>query len=392
MGEVALRSIAAGIEATRGSAVAVTKRLYGMATVTYARPHRFAMEDRGNFADKWRGNPKLTEAGLTLAADATFEDLPFYADTFLRGGVTPSGSAASGYSWSFLPDTTADTLGTRTYLCGDDTVRWQGAFGTTDSAQFTLALDDALHMSLGVFVNDWTVSGPPPALTDRVVESVMGWQARLFIDPDGTAPGTTPVAGRFVGATWNVKNQNKRKYFGDGAPVFTKLGRGRRQVDCSITFEAADANQFTDFTQSNPKVLRVALIGSSIAGSSVGSTNANIAAGTVTAIPVAALGASVAGGVGITVGGTAFAVTTAGAAAGATSIPVVSQNLGAAIASGAAVTAAKTMRFDFWGLFDTFVVGNRDTNTTFQLDLMDVVSNAAATEFAITVVNGQAAL
>lgn len=405
MGELVLRKIQAGIEATRGTPVAATKKLYGTMTMTRAQAKRFAVEDRGVFTDKFRANPKLPEAGFVLAADATFEDLPLYLATFLNGAASSSGSAGIGYTWAVNPDTT-DALKTLTLEAGDDTVAWQGAFGTVDSADLTLALDDALTASLTGFVADWipqsyAVPGLPTAfagftgsLAERVVESVMGYQSHVFIDPTGTAVGTTPVTGRFIAATIGIHNQNKRKVFGDGTyGRFSRLGRGRRQVTAQITFEALDTNQYADFYNNVSKGIRIQLLGGPIASTTFGATNGALASGsTITAITTSALSATIPGGTGISVGGQTFSVTIVGAASGATSIPVQSQKVEGTIATTTTVMAAKTINMDLYGVWDAFVIGARDTNTTFQFTLQGVYDTTAAKECAITVVNGQTAL
>jgi hypothetical protein len=74
-------------------------------------------------------------------------------------------------------------------------------------------------------------------------------------------------------------------------------------------------------------------------GSDLGTTSTLLGPGTVAAVPVSPLAAAVPGGIGISVGGVTFQVGAAGAASGATSIPVVSQVLTGSIAIGQTVMA-----------------------------------------------------
>ena len=67
--------------------------------------------------------------------------------------------------------------------------------------------------------------------------------------------------------------------------------------------------------------------------------------GTVTSIPVAALAASIGGGTALAVGGQTFTVASAGAALGATTVPVLSKVLTATIAAGAAVSGRAGVQF-----------------------------------------------
>jgi hypothetical protein len=417
MGEVVLRRIQVGIEATRGTAVAATKKIYGTLTPTRGQARRYPVEDRGMFVDKFRANPKLVEAGFTIAHDMLFEDVPLFAALYLNGGAVSSGSSGLGYTWSIAPDTNTDTLKTLTLEAGDETVAWQGSFGTVDSSDWTLALDDAVTASTVGFVRDWipqqpsnpnslqggspytapgipsTFTGFTGALSERVVESVMGWQQRIYLDVAGTNPGTTQLVGRLKAGAWGIHNQNKRKYFGDGSAVFTKLGRGRRQIHCQLTFEAIDTAQYQAFYNLSEAVIRLQFIGSAITGTNLATTTSSLTAGaTITTIPVSALAQAIGGGTGINVGGVTFAVTAAGAAMSATSIPVQSQVMPITVATSATVMAAKTVNFDFWGFWDTWTQGNTDTNTTYQMDLQAVYDITPGKEFNLTVINGNSAL
>lgn len=335
MGEVALRKLQGGVEATRGTAVAATKKLYTTQTITIEQHSRYAVEDRGVFDEKWRANPKLRDAGFSLVGDATFEDMPYFLDMALKGGVVSTGTALVGYTWVYVGDQTSDTLTTRTLEAGDDTVSWQAPFATIDTLDFTMALDDAVKFTATGFAQDWipqtstfrttAYTGFTAALPDRVVESCMGWQAKLFIDPAGTTAGTTQVLGRFISATWGYHNQNKRKNFGDNNQLsLQKLGRGKRQVMADIVFEAADQAQFADFVLKNSKVVRIGLFGVGIAG---------------------------------------------------TTGPVL-----------------KAQYYDFYGTWDTFAIANRDTNTTWSMHFDAIYDVGAAKTHQVTVINAQSAL
>lgn len=401
MGEVVLRKIQAATEATRGTALAATRKVYGTIQPTRVQPSVFAVEDRGFFADKPRqGNRMLVDAGFSINADATFEDTPWYASLYHNGGISQVGSALLGYSWSSALDETTDSIKTACIECGDDSVQWQGVFGTVDQADYTMALDATLKIKLTGWVADWvpttssflttSFAGFTGGVAEHNVESGSGWLTRLFIDNAAGTIGTTWITGRLRSATWSVHNQNKRKWFGDSGTAFTRLGRGRRQTSAKIVFEALDTNQFSQYVN-NPLLeqqVRIAQFGGPITGSSIGTTSSSIAAGTITSIPVTALASAVSGGRGIYVGGVLFVVAPAGAAGSATSIPVISQTLGFTIPTSSAVTAAKTMLFDWWGDWNTFEYGQVETNVTFSMELQAVYDTTQATEHKLTVING----
>ena len=405
MGEVVLRRLQAGLETVRGTPVAATKKLYGTLTMSREQQRRWAVEDRGMYTDKFRGNPKLIVAGFTLNHDLTFEDAPYYLAHLLNGTTTASTVASAASKWVFNPDVNTDGLKTSTFEAGDDSVAWQAPFCTVDSMAFNMVLDDVLTSSTVGFCQDWIpqtssnlttgFAGYTGSISERSVESVMGWQSRLYVDNSGGTMGATQVTGRHIAAKWNVKNNNKTKYYGDASAVYQLLGRGRRQIDLSITFEALDTAQYAAFQQSpNLKELlvREQFIGGAITGSTWGTTSGVIAAGTVTSIPVSALAAAIPGGAGISVGGTSFAVTSAGAALNATAIPVVSQVIPVQIPTTQTVMAAKTMLFDFYVNLDSFVPGARDTNTNFTFTGQAIYDSTAGRESQVTIYNGSSTL
>lgn len=401
MGELALRQIQAGIETVRGTPVPATRNLYGIMTITRDQGRRYADEARGIFVKHFRANPKLVDAGFKFDGDFTFEDAPYFSEMFMQGGIAPNPAlAATGYLYSYVPDLSSDLIKSRTFVAGDDTVQWQGAFAVADTADFTLDLNDALKLSMGGFVRDWVpvtsgylttgFSAGFGSLAARTVESVMGYQSRLFVDSAGGTIGTTQIVGKFISARMGIKLNNKRKPFGDGFNYsLNKLGRGLKDVNCQVTFEGLNQQEFANHFNNVEQLLRVQLFGSVIAGTNFGTTAQVITAGTsYPSITTAALAQAIPGGVVIDIGGNAFTVAPAGAAAAATSVPVISAVAQYGAASGATIQARKTMNFDFWGYWDNFVLGSRDTNTTFQLNLIGVYDSAQGYDHRLQILNG----
>lgn len=403
MGELALKKIQGGLEVTRGTPVVATRNIYGKMTIVRNQARRFSNEDRGVFTKYFRANPKLIDAGFKLDADVTFEDLPYFLDTVIQGGVTPTGATATGFVWTYNPDMTSDTLKTRTYYAGDDTVQWRGAFGASDKLDITIGLEDAITFALEGFVQDWVPGtsgflGTPYAgafagLGDRAVESVMGYQTKLFIDPVANPIGTTQRSGKFISAKWGVHLNNKKKAFGDNFNyVLQKLGRGEKDIEVEFVFEGLNQQEFADHFNNLEAVVRIQMIGTTIASSTFGVTaTSTIPTGAVFNGPITtgALTSAIPGGQAIIVGGQAFTVTPAGAAAAAVSVPIIPQlvQTAAAIPIGATLFAAKMINLDVWGYWDSFSPGSRETNTTWGMKLVGVYDTGVGFDHRIIVVN-----
>lgn len=263
MGELALRKILAGVEITPGQAVAATRKVYGTFEPKRDQARRWAMEERGVLVSNFRGNAKLVDATFVYKGDVLFEDFPYYLETMNAGKVNPLGGVGTGYTYDYTPaiaPTSADAAGTpnnltdnplqtRTFEWGDETLQWQFPFAQGDQLKVEMGTDDPITMELEGFVqeawptgrNAFTGFSTDPG--EHAVEAPNGWQIRLFVDKfDPFAMSHDPIATtyipvRFVKAAAEYKNQNKRKYFGDFAPFYQKIGRGRREVSLALTLE-----------------------------------------------------------------------------------------------------------------------------------------------------------
>lgn len=318
MGELALRLIQAGVETVPGTAVAATRKLYGTLEPKRDQPRRWAMEERGVLVSNFRGNAKLVDATFKLKGDVMFEDLPFYLEVMNKGGVSPVGTAAVGYTYDYTPaitpaDLASNPLKSLTLEWGDESLQWQAPFAQADNLKVEIGTDDPIQMEIDGFTQEWWprerngFTGFTADIDEHAVEAPNGWQVRLFVDKfdpfdlSHDAMGTTYVPTRFIKATAEYKNQNKRKYFGDFAPFFEKIGRGRREVSLAISLEEQASADYTaglgglgeigdmvDTNQPNFRVpqtrVRLQAVGSQIDTSSFGTLNGPIAPrGTATA-------------------------------------------------------------------------------------------------------------
>jgi hypothetical protein len=273
MGELALRKILAGKEAIPGTAVLADRKVYGTFEPKRDQARRWAMEERGVLVSNFRGNAKLVDATWVYKSDVMFEDFPYWLDIFNAGGVTPLGGAGVGYTYDYTPAIAPTSgsdggspnnlhdnpLGSRTFEWGDETLQWQFPYSQGDALKIEMGTDDPIMMELNGFSQEsWPVgrngfdkggagreSGTAFAASigDHAVEAPNGWQIRLFVDKfdpfdvSHNPIATTYIPIRYVKATAEYKNQNKRKYFGDFAPFYQKIGRGRREVALALTLE-----------------------------------------------------------------------------------------------------------------------------------------------------------
>lgn len=372
-----------------------------------------ASEDRGILVSDFRANARVVDAAFKLKADLLLEDLPYFLEMMNKGGVTPAGSATVGYTYDYSPDLTSDSLKTRTLEWGDESLDWQGPFATADSLKISFANpDDAVEMELDGFVQEWWprgrggFAGFTGSIAEHAVETIMGWQSRIFIDVSPTAIGTTVIPGRLVKMSAEYKNNNKRKYFGDMGPFYTKVGRGKRNGTLNFELEEEAASVYTggaldelayiidtNIAGHLPTLLRIRIqfAGSPITGTTFGTTNQTLVAGTTySTITTAALANAIPAGAVVALGVNGPLVTSpAGAIATATSLPIVPYLAKSNVATAQTIMRARSAEFDFYGILKGDPKwGAHDTNVTFGLELDDMYEIAAGKAEGFTVTNG----
>ena len=172
---------------------------------------------------------------------------------YLSGGigadvVTPPDGVLTRL-WTFEPTMTADDLDALTLWWGDPNVQvLRSGFCMPD--ELTISADasgtDGVTLSLsgqGLFPTKTAPVAVPaqlkaPLLTPGAME--------LWIDTT-SAIGTTPITGRLVSAEVTIPLGGTRKWLAQGPSGdlgFSKLGRGKRHVELSLTLELPDVTQY----------------------------------------------------------------------------------------------------------------------------------------------------
>ncbi len=179
------------------------------------------------------------------------------------------------------------------------------------------------------------ICGPPPALTTPTPWTVTGTQANGWTMPDPNYPMPT----------LNATSQSWSATSGSVEQPGTYTANPSLAANAGCYFLAGGVYDFTGgFTQNGGFISNELRPPDEPA---LAATTAPLS-GSVTAIPVTALVAGVPGGSTATIAGQAFSVTSAGAAVGATSIPVNSSTVTGTIASGSTVTTMARSPVQFW--------------------------------------------
>ena len=226
-------------------------------------------EDRGTFVNSYRSVVGTTVAEAPLTGTATYEDLAWWFQLVLKGGVTGVLRAVTAYDYTFVPSLSVDDLKSATLEGGDDTQAYRMLYAMVDSFELVGAINQLWKFNAKIIGADMIPYTFTAALPERVVEDVDFYLTKLAIGAAGAVPSGY-MTGRFVGFKLTVNNHLNRKYFADGAAAtIGGIGRAEREITLEITMEgnAATVAERAVWEAGTSRVVRITAAGTAIAGS-----------------------------------------------------------------------------------------------------------------------------
>jgi len=271
VGEVVLRKTQAALEAARGTDLAATRKVYGVGMME-DKPNIVQVDDeqRGTWVNSYRSFPGLIDAGFQFSGTVSYEDIAWWFQLALKGGVTGVLSNTTVYTYTFVPTQATDDLKSATFEWGDDTQAWECHFAMVDKFEMSAALGEGVKFKADIISDDWSTTTFTGALSDRTTEDAVAHLGKLGLGNAGAVPGSY-LTGRFIGWKFTIDNQLNPKFFMDGAGAkLTGMGRKRRLYTLEATFEgnAATVTEKANYDAGIARVARLTVTGSNIAGSS----------------------------------------------------------------------------------------------------------------------------
>jgi hypothetical protein len=321
------------METTRGTAVAATRKVYAQITPTYERPLMEFQDTSGTFEPRRRVAAGRARVGFNAVDIATFEDLPWWLQMAVKGGVTGTsdGGTPPAYTYQFTPSMAVDDLKSFTLEFGETNNKYRSSQCMVNS--ITLRGDPDNDREPGwmidaeIMARDLTTLTSFASLTDRTTEVILARGTKLYIDSAGGTIGTTQVQGKLINWSITITNNLMFKAFAEDVDFVAanKVGRGARLLDAQFTFEFDDDTEFANYRSSAPvmRMIRLERDGTQIHGS----PNVN-----------------------------------------------------------------KRLRVDMYGYWSSWTRGNRDTNLTATFGFAGYVDGTANKSFEISVVNALATL
>jgi hypothetical protein len=269
MGEVALRRWQAALESARGTDLPATRRVYASGHMMKAIDLIEPNEDRGTFINNYRSSQGVVKAEIPLTGGVSYEDIAWWFELALKGGVVGVVRGVTAYDYTFVPTPATDDLKSATFEFGDDTQAYHSNYCMVDTMEITGALNSFWSFKVGLIGTDMVTDTFTGALSDRTVEDVNTYLTKLAVGAAGAVPSSY-MTGRFIGFTLSINNNLSRKYFADGvAPTLGGMGRGKREYNLETTFEgnAATITERGVWEAGTNRVARITATGSAIAGS-----------------------------------------------------------------------------------------------------------------------------
>lgn len=244
-----LRRLQYGFETTPGTLVAATRRWRGpVETLDDARAWEFVEEDVGILGGTDRkvlayaqGNVDLKEC---QACPEQFAVLPAWS---LGGPIagTADGTGSSGFRYVTTIPTTARPANNRaaSVEAGDDQEVESGAYGKVVEFALKGVQQKPIMMSGKMQTNPVARLGAGfSATTLPVLDDLVFWNTRLYLDLIAGTIGTTQITGTFLGFELSVKPVLVFKQTGEGAaagttPTYNLVVYVDHKIDIKLTFE-----------------------------------------------------------------------------------------------------------------------------------------------------------
>jgi hypothetical protein len=264
----ALQKAQAGIESTRGTPIAATRIVYLDRGAWFEQEvgREMPEEDRNSFIDNYRTLTVSHVAKMSAVARVTFDDLPWWGQFFWKGGVTGVLSAVTVYTYTFTPTVATDDLKTMTLEVGNDTQAYRIPYGLAQKLEISWTRNQGVKMNVELLGQQVTPNAFTGALSDRVLEDVVGTTAKVWIDNAGGTLGTTQALNVLSGKiTWENNWTQITHLAGNLYPDDAQRAPRLAHLELDIHFN--NTTEFAQLLTGGERLIRVQFTGTIIPGS-----------------------------------------------------------------------------------------------------------------------------
>jgi len=271
--ETILRLNQAGLETTRGTGVAATRKLYATIAPSYDRPITEFSDTSGTFEDLRRVAYQRPNIGFAATDLMTYEDTAWWFQSLIKGGVVGVTDAGTppAYTYGFTPSLATDDLKTFTLEFNESGNPYKST--QVLNTDWTIRIDPDNEggwlLDANFIARDWNTATYTGSITDRTTEVIKAPGTLLYID--SATIGTTQVTGKFISATVTGDNAPHLKAFAEDELSWpaNKVGRGRRRFTAQFVLEFDSDTEFANYRATTPveRYIRIERSGTQIHGS-----------------------------------------------------------------------------------------------------------------------------
>ena len=260
------RRIQTGIETTRGTKVAATRRLLGKLTmdpdITYHRPE----DERGSLASFYRQTKMAQRGKISFEGGATFEQIIDLLAMSIKGGVTAVVAVAADWptgtttvpvaavlavlkKWVFAPNlVTRSNPNAFTFEYGDNTRQFASPFCMVENLELSGALDEVMNIRADIFsrypeIRVWTGSIAQEPVVDIATNNGALFITDTWAKLQATDISSYKKADLVSGTNFKLETGLMPVKHMDGTVEFTNFSEGRRHVELGIEYVSSTDGQ-----------------------------------------------------------------------------------------------------------------------------------------------------
>lgn len=251
----------AGVEATRGTAVTPTWKLYGVTTMQQEIDLRDREEQTGNFAARYGADAMyqgLRSGSWQHEQTASFEDLTWLAQMLIDGSpvTTPVGA---GFERVFTPNPTADERKTLTLVQKDGVTFYRSTYCYPTSFEISGALGQAWMLRCEGFSKGVEEIAPTGPVGDHTRDTVRVGGTKIYLNNEGDESTTTPLTGTVIDFRVRMAIESEARAYIDGTDQMSDHGLGYRTTEAELTM-AVNASSLSERAKWLAKTARTLII------------------------------------------------------------------------------------------------------------------------------------
>ena len=270
-GLVALTRWQATIESAYGTGGTATRVVPMVGTPKDALDVFEGQQDRGTLEDYYSESIVATKRHVEVTGAtsiATFEDVPWWLQLFVKGGVTGATGitgATAAVSYTFTPTITSDDLSTACFEWGTDTAAYVIPGCVGKKLELTFDRSQPVMLGIDLIGQKMTSHTFTDSLTQSTKEAMQTGLTTAYVDTS-TYGSTNP--GTVLNAKVVLDNGTEALYPLGGNAWSTAYGRARRHLAYEATIQFSSTTEYDAFVYGTARKLRLKTTGTQITGSS----------------------------------------------------------------------------------------------------------------------------